>query len=112
SDQDIYYMKTDLNYEPMHFGYNETLQSIVEWSANPQGTLQTFLAGVSQQDMKKYVRVVDLDDPFFKTLQLTATAFADWANEPIAFVEVQMRYTGTDENDQNVEKVQTFTFTK
>lgn len=112
SDQDIYYMKSDLNYESMHFGYTETLQNIVEWPANPQGTLQTFLAGVPPQEMKKYVRVVDLDDPFFKTLQLTATTFADWANEPIAFVEAQIRYTGTDENGQNVEKVQTFTFTK
>jgi hypothetical protein len=105
-------MKSDLSFESMHFGYNETLNSIVEWPANPQGTLQTFLAGVSAQDMKKYVRVVDLDDPFFKTLGLTATVFADWANEPIAFVETQIRYTGTDENNQNVEKVQTFTFTK
>lgn len=112
SDQDIYYMKTDLSYESMHFGYTETLQSIVEWSVNPQGTLQTFLAGVSPQDMKKYVRVIDLDDPFFKTLGLTATAFADWANEPIAFVETQFRYIGNDENNQPVEKVQTFTFTK
>ena len=62
--------------------------------------------------MKKYVRVVDLDDPFFKTLGLTATAFADWANEPIAFIELQVRYAGTDENGQNVEKTQNFTLTK
>ena len=112
SDQDIYYMKSDLSFESMHFGYTETLQSIVEWTANPQGTLQTFLAGVSAQEMKKYVRVVDLDDDFFKTLGLTANVFADWANEPIAFVETQIRYTGSDENGQSVEKVQTFTFNK
>lgn len=48
----------------------------------------------------------------FKTLGLTATVFADWANEPIAFVETQFRYTGNDENNVPVEKVQTFTFTK
>jgi hypothetical protein len=112
SDQDVYYMKSELNFDSMHFGYSETLQSIVEWPVNPQGTLQTFLAGVSAQEMKKYVRVVDLEDQFFKSLGLTATVFADWANEPIAFVEVQIRYNGNDENNQPVEKVETFTFTK
>jgi len=41
SDQQIYYMKTDMSYESMHFGYTETIQNIVEWPVNPQGTLQT-----------------------------------------------------------------------
>lgn len=112
SGNEIYYMKSDLSFESMHFGYTEKLESIVEWPINPQGTLQTFLADVSAEEMKKYVRKVDLFDEFFNTLGLTVSVFADWANEPIAFVEVQMRYTGTDENNQHVEKVQTFTFDK
>ncbi len=112
SEQDIYYMKSDLNYESMHFEFTQEIQNIVEWPVNPQGTMQTFLADVSAQEMKKYVRVVDLDDDFFKTLGLTANIFADWENEPIAFVEMQIRYSGQDENNQHVEKVQTFTFTK
>jgi len=111
-DADIYYMKTEAEMNFAHFRYDLTISGIVEWKINPQGTLQTFLAGVPPQEMKKYVRVVDLDDDFFKTLQLTVTAFADWANEPIAFVEMQVRYTGVDENNRKVEKVQTFTFTK
>jgi hypothetical protein len=111
-DSDVYYFKSEFDESSMHIGYDETVQSLQDWPINPQGTLQTFLAGVSAAEMKKYVRVVDLDDPFFQTLGLTVTCFADWATEPIAFVECQLRYTGQDENGQNVEKVQTFTFTK
>jgi hypothetical protein len=111
-DSDVYYAKSEFNSESMHIAYNEEIKSLTEWPANPQGTLQSFLAGVSPAEMRKYVRVVDLDDPFFKTLGLTATCFADWAAEPIAFVECQVRYSGRDENNLDVEKVQTFTFTK
>jgi hypothetical protein len=111
-DEDVYYMKSDFSFESMHIEYDETIQNIVEWKIAPQGTLQTFLAGVSAEEMRKYVRVVDLNDPFFMTLGLTTTAFADWDNEPIDFVEAQIRYTGRDENNQQVEKVETFTFTK
>lgn len=111
-DSDVYYMKSDFSFETMHISYNEVIESMVSWQVNPQGTLQAFLAGLSPQEMRKYVRVVDLDDPFFKTLGLTATCFADWANEPIAFVECQVRYEGKDENNLQVEKVHTFTFTK
>lgn len=109
-DMDVYYMKSEFSEESMHIEYNEKIESLKEWPANPQGTLQAFLAGLSAEEVKKYVRTVDLDDPFFKTLGLTVTCFADWAHDPIAFVECQVRYTGKDENNLDVDKVQTFTF--
>jgi len=112
SDKEIYYLKSDIDFKSVSIGYNEQIDSIVEWKANPQGTLQTFLAGVSPSEMKRYVRDVDLRDTFFMTLGLTTTVFADWEHEPIAFVECQISYTGRDENNQLIEKVQTFTFAK
>ncbi len=111
-DSDVYYMKSDFQAESMSIAYHERIESLQRWPINPQGTLQTFLADVSASEMRKYVRVVDLADSFFQTLGLKVVCFADWANEPIAFVEAQIRYTGRDENNQDVEKVQTFTFTK
>jgi hypothetical protein len=111
-ESDVYYLKSDFREESMHIAYNERIESLQRWPVNPQGTLQTFLANVSASEMRKYVRVVDLTDPFFQTLGLKVTCFADWDNEPIAFVEAQIRYSGRDENNQEVEKVETFTFNK
>ena len=111
SDRDIYYLKSNIDFNSFSIAYHEQDSQLVEWSANPQGTMQTFLAGVSASEMKRYVRTVDLDDPFFQTLGLTVTAFADWS-EPIAFIETQVHYTGHDENNQTVEKSQAFTFSK
>jgi hypothetical protein len=111
ADHDIYYLKQELDFTSIHIGYDETVAAVQVWPANPQGTLQAFFAGLSAQKMKQFVRVVDLEDPFFQTLNLTATAFAPW-DKNIDFVEVQFRYHGRDENNQPEEKVQAFTFTK
>jgi hypothetical protein len=112
SKEDIYYLKMVNNFESTSFHYSMTLTVATEWKVNPQGMMQTFFAGMSAQDIKKYVRVVDLDDDFFKSLGLKVRVFADWDSEPIAFVECQIRYEGRDENNQQVEKVETFTFDK
>ena len=112
SQNDIYYFKSEFDEQSMHIAYNATVDSIQEWPANPQGTLTPFLAGLSADKMKQFVRTVDLTDPFFETLGLNVTCFANWATEPIAFVECQLKYEGTDENGQPAEKDQAFTFTK
>lgn len=110
--RDVYYLKIEQELEFQSFGYSEEISSTVEWLVNPQGTLQTFLAGISPQEMRKYVREIDLDDDFFKTLGLQVNAFADWDNEPIDFIEVELHYSGRDENNRPVEKTEAFTLTK
>src|SRR6185437_8354515 len=40
SDEDIYYLKTEMDFTSVHIGYETTAESIVEWPAAPQGTLQ------------------------------------------------------------------------
>jgi hypothetical protein len=57
--------------------------------------------------MSKYVRIVDTNkDNFFKTLDLKARAFAKWADDGVAFVELEMKY-----EQGGLVKVQSFTFT-
>jgi hypothetical protein len=111
-ESDIYIFKSTFESSSMHFEHHERVESLQKWPMAPQGTLQAFFADVPADEMRKYVRVVDLDDDFFKTLGLKATAFADWEKDEIAFVEVQVHYEGTDENDDHVEKDQSFTLTK
>ncbi|MBC8160850.1 MAG: hypothetical protein H7Z42_06475, partial [Roseiflexaceae bacterium] len=112
SGTDYYSIKQNVNFESISFKQKLTLESTVDWKIAPQGTMQTFFSGLSKEEMRKYVREIDLDDDFFKTLGLEVNVYADWDNEPLAFVECQVRYEGRDENDQHVEKVETFTFTK
>ena len=111
SDNTIYYLKTDMDFTAIHIGYDETVAAMQEWLANPQGTLQAFFAGLSAEKMKQFIRVVDLNDPFFQTLGLTASAFAPW-DEHIDFIEASFRYDGQDNAGNPQEKVQAFTFTK
>jgi hypothetical protein len=106
---DVYYFRHDLDVSSVHLGYHERLKGVQAWPAAPQGMIQTFLAGVPPQEMRRYVIKANLANPFFMSLGLTVTAFADWANEPIAFVECEVRYSGQDEDGQEVVKAHTFT---
>jgi len=109
---DYYIMKQKEQIDFQTITYNETMTSIAEIEKNPQGTLQTFFAGLSEAEMRKFVRVLDLNDPFFMTLGLEVNCFANWEDNPIAFVEAQVRYDGRDENGDLVQKQETFTFDK
>lgn len=111
-ERKVFFFKSEQEMEFTSIAYNEEIKSIAEWPVHPQGTMQTFFAGMSAAEIGKYVRVADLNDPFFMTLGLKVSAFADWENNPIAFVEAQVQYEGRDENGDMVEKQQTFTFNK
>jgi hypothetical protein len=62
----------------------------MEWNPQPRGTLPniTSMTGKDGKPFKwtDFARVVDLDDPFFKTINLNIMANADFANLPIFFV--------------------------
>lgn len=104
-DSDVYYLKSDVTMDYSHFQYDEELTSVRKWPINPQGTLQAFLSGLSADEVKQYVRKIDLDDPFFQTLGLHVNVFGvEWGKDPVDFVEVAISMQGTDENGQHVEK--------
>jgi hypothetical protein len=70
----------------------------IEWNALPQGILPniTTLVDAEGAPIKwaDYARVIDLDDPFFKTLRVNAFVNADFKNLPIHSVEVKLFYQG------------------
>ena len=112
-DSDVYYLKSESSVDFTHFEYDEELSSVRKWPVNPQGTLQTFLSGLSPEEVKKFVRKIDLDDPFFQTLGLHVRVYGvDWANDPIDFVDVELHYEGVDENNKTVVKSTSAVFTK
>jgi hypothetical protein len=101
--REIYRLKRQTEVEIIDFEQQTEISPTIEHSIAPQGTLLTFFKG--RRDMSAFVREVDLDDPFFKTLQLQARAFAKWAEDQVSFVELEIQY------DHGELKTQTFTFT-
>ena len=106
SSDEIYRLKQISEVEMSDFEQTIELSSTIEHSIAPQGTMQTFFGELSRSEMKKFVRVVDLNDKFFRTLDLRARAIANWAEDDVALVELEVKYgSGADL------KTNTFTFT-
>src|SRR6266567_1063429 len=105
------YLKQSYDAATMHIELNLEQRSVIEWPIHPQTTLQPFFKGLTAEEMKRYGREPDLTDTFYESLDLTVRAVTDYQDSNVALVEVQVRYEGNDENNQHVEKDQTFTFT-
>lgn len=105
------YFKQDYNAAEMNISLDLEQRSVVEWLIHPQTTLETFFHGMTPEQIKQFVREIDLDDDFFKNLVLTVRAFTDFSDPILGNVEVQVHYEGMDENNQPHEKNETFTFT-
>jgi len=106
------YLKETFDNATMNLELTLEQRSVVTWNINPRATLETFFRGMSQEEIKNHVRVIDLgDSDFFKHLNLTITPFVDFDDPAVTALEVQVRYHGRDENGNNQEKNETFTFT-
>ena len=86
---EVYRLKRQTEVDMTNFEQTMEINPTIEYKIAPQGTLQAFFTKV--QDMSKFVRVVDLDDDFFKTLALKARAFAKWDEDKVSFVELEVR---------------------
>ncbi|PSN19933.1 hypothetical protein C7271_04750 [filamentous cyanobacterium CCP5] len=104
SEDEVYRLKRVTEVDMTDFTMTLDFHPTTEYQIAPQGTLATFFHG--RTDMDKFVRVVDLNDPFFQTLALQARAFANWQEDDIAFVELEVKYEHGGELKTN-----TFTFT-
>ena len=105
------YFKKLYSAAEMNIDFNLEQRSVIEWLIHPQATLETFFKGMNPDQIKQHVREINLDDDFFKNLQLNVRVYTDFVDPAIADVEVQVRYTGNDESGQAQEKNKTFTFT-
>jgi len=104
SSREVYRLKRETEGDMTNFEQTMEINPTIEYKIAPQGTLQAFFTKV--EDMSKFVRVLDLDDDFFKTLALKARAFANWDEDNVSFVELEVKY---EQGGQL--KTQTFTFT-
>ena len=77
----------------------------MEWNPQPRGTLPN-ITSMTDKDGKPFkwtdfARTVDLDDPFFKAINLNVMANADFANLPIFSVDVHCEYPASDKRNND-----------
>ncbi|MGN6220985.1 MAG: hypothetical protein ACTHNQ_15910 [Microbacterium sp.] len=92
---DINVMTTRL----VNFDRTYTEQQVMEWNPQPRGTLPN-ITGMTGPDGKTYKwadfsSVVDLDDPFFRTMTVNARVNAPFESLPLHSVEVKIEYDKT-----------------
>jgi hypothetical protein len=111
-DGSRWYLKEEYDSATMSLELDLTQRSVVEWQLHPQATLQTSFAGMSAEELKRYVRTIRVGDQFFEIFELTARVFTDFQSGVISNVEVEVCYKGRD--DDGVERVKetTLTFTE
>jgi hypothetical protein len=83
-------------YKFKNFSQTYRESQAVEWNMAPQGTLEP-IVNLMDKDGKPlqwadYSTKVDLDDPFFKSLDIAITVNADFKNLPIRSVDVHCDY--------------------
>lgn len=107
-DEDIEDIKRTVNtteIASVRIDFSET--HTIEWPFNPQGTLPNITTMTGPDGPIKwadYATEVNLDDPFFRTLEVRLQVNADFANLPIANVTAKLSYAFGDK------KVESFTF--
>lgn len=78
------------------FSRTYTENAVMEWNPGPRGTLPNITSMKSPDGQpykwEDYALVVDLNDPFFKQLRVTARANADFDKLPLDSVEVKIEY--------------------
>ncbi len=91
--------------------YSQTFneEHVVQWNLAPQGMLEpiTNLKGKDGKAFKweDFARTVDFNDPFFKTLEVSARVNADFKDLPLDSIELHMDY-----NEGNVHEIQEYSF--
>ncbi|MFT3886764.1 MAG: hypothetical protein QM713_01180 [Arachnia sp.] len=86
-----------------HFDQTFTVGQAMEWNPSPRGTLPniTSMKGPDGKpyEWKDYSSVVDLNDPFFRTMKVTMRVNADFDKLPLHSVELKLEY---DKPGQNI----------
>ncbi|MGE4056734.1 MAG: hypothetical protein AB7F99_18235, partial [Vicinamibacterales bacterium] len=87
-----------------------TQRDVIEWKANPQATITDFLGGMTGQERKGLITLVDLSNPVVSTLEVDISVTADWDADPnVSQVTVKVEYPAAREDPRGIQE---FSFTK
>ncbi|HWT25189.1 MAG TPA: hypothetical protein VN213_16925 [Solirubrobacteraceae bacterium] len=81
-------------------------RDVVEWKVNPQATLTEFLGGITGEERKRLVTLVDLANPVVATVEAPVTVNAPWDGDPgISKVDIAVIYPAAPFEDEKVKEV-------
>lgn len=84
------------------FDQRFTQRQVFTWNVNPQGTLPniTTMKNSEGENYKweDYCRIVDLNDPFFRSLKVSMRVNADFEQLPLSSVQVKATYKTDEKN--------------
>jgi hypothetical protein len=101
----------ELDRQSMSLDFQLEQRDVVPWPVAPRATIETLFSGRSDTEMRKFVRQVDLTDPFFQHLNVDIDVRAPFG-DAVDNVQVELLYEGLDENGVGRSKGETFTFTE
>lgn len=85
-----------------HFDQTYTVGQVMEWNPAPRGTLPniTSMTGPNGEPYawKDYSAVVDLNDPFFRTMTVKMRVNADFDHLPLHSIELKVEYDPAGQN--------------
>jgi len=97
------------NYEFNSFSQTFTEERVVEWHLPSQGMIEPITNMLDKDGnslrWEDYASTVDLDDPFFKTLEVPVRVNADFKDLPLDSVEVHLDY-----NEGSVHQINEYSF--
>lgn len=97
------------NFEFKSFNQTLTEERVIEWHLPSQGMIEPITSMVGKDGSplrwQDYATTVDLDDPFFKTLEVPVRVNADFKDLPLDSVEVHLDY-----NEGTVHQINEYSF--
>lgn len=91
-----YKIRESINTATMHLQIKVDRSQTVEWPTGGQATLETFFAGMSQEELRRHV--VELTADEFDSLNVTVQALGDFDKLPVQAIEVQTEYAAVDDS--------------
>jgi hypothetical protein len=73
---------------------NISERTSVQRTIYPQGHLSTLISVVKKADVDRFILKVDLDNPWFQRRHVNVVSFADFDNDSIASIDVDLTYQG------------------
>lgn len=91
-EADVYRLKKIDQITSNNLNLKITTTGLTPMTLHPQATLESFFGDMTPEEIAEHVREVDLEDDFFKTLDLSVKAYADFSE--VQYVKVDVEYDG------------------
>jgi hypothetical protein len=81
-------------------------RDVINWRVKPQATMTQFLGGLTGEDRKRLVTLVDLSNPVVATLEVPVSVNAPWDGDPgVTKVDLKVTYPAAPFEDEKAKEI-------